>query len=132
MTIELIRKADKSELTRNALVAKAKALGYFNKREEDVCPVCGDVRLKFNKTNSPYLYACVKGHRWTQDKWEASKAKCKTSGCKSIIYKTELELNAGYCWKCRPLEDRGAHTTEKKPSTPANKESKEEAQKVVM
>lgn len=154
MTIELIRKSDSKEHTYNALVEKAKALGYFHK-EEDECPVCGGVRIKFNKTNRPYLYACVNGHRWAQDKWEPNKNKCKTPGCTSTIYKREMELNDGYCWNCRPYEGQGEPTTEKKPikfkdiptgkepvtenkkpikfkDLPANKDSKEAAQQGVV
>lgn len=136
-TIELVRGKDTKACERKELLDNARAAGYFTKRgAEDECPICKAMRIKFNKSNRPYLYACINGHRWTQTKWMPNKGKCKNPGCRNTIYRHEMETNDGYCWKCRPCKSQNASTTEKSSikskNLPANKDSKEGAQQSVV
>lgn len=122
----------KPEMTRKALIAKARSLGYRVMISKTTCPDCGGEAIQFNKPNKPYLIACLAGHRNILPKREYKGSPvCRTEGCRVKVGKKQIEENDGYCWKCRP--PKGQTTNKPAPKAqPKESNTKEPAQQTAV
>lgn len=117
-------------MTRKAIIAKAKSLGYFTLPHNSNCPECGATVIKFNKSNKPYLLACLEGHRFLIPKQEYKESmKCKNPECNVCIGQKHIDTNDGYCYKCKPLDNPAPKSTPQNDTTAMAAEEEAAAEK---